>query len=337
MLETGAKSLTPTLWIRTAAGPKTGFGHVRRTCVLARVLRNRCTPLFLLNPDDSSSRKLIEDEHFACSPFTDQLWTGATPAAILIDTRDTSGLQRFIARAKDLAVPVISIHDLGLELLPSDIIIDGSVAPPPRDRFPHGTRYYSGPDYMVLDPLYGRLHQRPREIRNNIQSVFINFGGGDSAKYYETVLLGLKLWNKSIDVTGTPGFVQWGQESLKARDWRPMNFHWESENPHDHLFEADIAITAGGISGYEALCAGTPLLALSYDSLQQITIEKLSAVGACIDLGFGDTLNPECLASVLSDLDHDQSRRRNLSTCGRLLVDGRGAERVARIIRRTLL
>lgn len=337
MPETGAKSLTPTLWIHTAAGPKTGFGHVRRTCILARALQNRCTPLFLLNPDDSWSRKIIEDEHFTCSPRADELWTDAAPAAILIDTRDTSGLESFIARAKDLAVPVISIHDLGLALLPSDIIIDGSVAPPPRDRFPQGTRYYCGPDYMVLDPLYGLLHQRPKEIRNGIRSVFINLGGGDSARYYETVLLGLKLWNRRIDVTGTSGFVQWGQESLEARDWRPINLRWESENLQEHLFEADIAITAGGIAGYEALCAGTPLLALSYDSLQQITIAGLSAVGACIDLSFGDALQPESLASVLSDLEHDTPRRRNLSTSGRLLVDGRGAERVSSIIRGALL
>ena len=142
--------------------PKTGFGHVRRTCILARASRTDA-PLFLLNPDDSWSRKMIEDEHFTCSPRADELWTDAAPAAILIDTRDTSGLESFIARAKDLAVPVISIHDLGLALLPSDIIIDGSVAPPPRDRFPQGTRYYCGPDYMVLDPRTACSTKGPRK------------------------------------------------------------------------------------------------------------------------------------------------------------------------------
>jgi spore coat polysaccharide biosynthesis predicted glycosyltransferase SpsG len=334
----GASNPAPVLWVRTAAGPGIGFGHLRRCFVLAGILQDYCLPLFLLDCDNSlTGREIIKQGlDFDCSGL-ESVWERLPlPAGILIDTRLTEGLNAFIATARSRAIPIISIHDLGLSPVASDIAIDGSAVPVKRNDFPLSDRVFGGTDFMVLDPAYGALNQRRKPIREQIRTVFINLGGGDSSRYFPAILEGLKSWQRELEVIGVPGFVSWGQEALGGQDWHPLRFRWESENIEDLLFNADVAITAGGLSAYEALCAGTPLAALSYDELQQHTISTLAGKGACIDLGPGAALDPVFLSKTIASLNLDIAKRTSLSASGRDLVDGLGAERVARIIRQTI-
>lgn len=326
------------LWIRTASGPDIGFGHLRRCMVLAQSLLDCSSPLFLLNPHDHWSREQLANQ--GCNYFCESLdnpWSVLTdPAAILIDTRIAEGLSRLITTARNRGIPVISIHDLGLNPLPSDIVIDGSIAPASSSSATRDARFFLGTDYMVLDPAYKLLHQQQRKMREKIGIVVINLGGGCFPAYFRKTLEGLKQWGREVEVIGVKGFTSWGQEALAEMEWKPLHFRWESGSIGRCLFNADIAITAGGLSGYEALCAGTPLLALSCDHLQQVTVSKLSAAGACVDLGPGDELDPSRLAGTLAALDADCEKRKHLSLKGRSMVDGRGAERVSQIIRQSI-
>ena len=326
------------LWIHTASSPRMGFGHLRRSLVIAESLQDYCTPVFILDPDDVWSRQHLEDKSYECfSRGVEEAWDLLPePAAILLDTRLSSGLNALIAVAKSRRIPVISIHDLGLNNIHSDVFIDGSIVPPNPDSLYPDTKYFTGTEYMILDPIYRILSLQNKVIGKQIRSVFVNLGGGNSGKFYWKVLKGLKLWSRELEVIGVPGFVSWGQEVLAKSDWSPLHFRWEGCDFERLLFQADLAITAGGISAYEVLCTGTPLLALSYDHLQRITVKRLSRLGACIDLGLGEEMIPDTLAQTLNILESDISRRRTASLNGRRIVDGEGASRVARIIRQSV-
>lgn len=291
--------------------------------------------MFLLDPEDQwSERHLATLDLRTFREGFDAAWMMLPdPAAILLDTRLTKGLDILMMRARSQGVPVISIHDLGLNPLPSDVMIDGSIAPEHHDFSRPHAAYFGGTEYMVLDPVYGNLHQQRRTMRKEIRSIFINLGGGDSGDFYLKVLNGIKRWAREVEVIGVPGFTSWGQEELANNDWHPMRFRWVSEDIEKHLVRADLAITAGGISAYEALCTGTPLLALSYDRLQQSTITMLAHSNACIDLGPGNRLESDELAEILSLIESDIEIRERLSDRGKQIVDGLGAERVVRIIR----
>jgi spore coat polysaccharide biosynthesis predicted glycosyltransferase SpsG len=350
MILTSAKTMTfmpqlfpasgfSSLWIRTAASPQIGFGHLRRTLVIAEALRDCCMPVFLLDPQDVWSKGHLKDQN--CDLFDggiENAWDILPdPAAILIDTRLPHGLNELISRARNRGIPVISIHDLGLNMLPSDIIIDGSIVPLDQSVTYRNARSFSGAEYMVLDPIYRILSLQEKTIQEKIRTIYINLGGGNSGQYYWKVLKGLKLWGREIEVIGVPGFVSWGQEVLAKIDWGPLHFRWESRDIERLLFNADLAITAGGISAYEALCTGTPLLALSYDRLQKRTVRRMSRSCACIDLGLGEELVPDRLAGILAGIDVDCTNRKTLSRRGRNLVDGLGSERVAQIMRQSIL
>ncbi|MCL2877290.1 MAG: hypothetical protein FWF13_00755 [Acidobacteria bacterium] len=358
MAITGAKKLTaapevrkkshesgrfPPLWIHTAAGPQMGFGHLGRCMILAGELRDCARAFFVLRPDDPWSVGPLKAHGFKYQnvDFSD-LWreSAIRPAAVLIDTRLSGGLDAFISTAKEKNVPVLSLHDSGLNPLCSDIAVDGSIAGTSHRDLP-ARRTFVGPAYMVLDPALHKLRRRPLLIGNEIRSIFVGLGGGDARKYFSRVLDGLRLWaagtERAVEVTGMRGFVDWGQDDFNDETLRPLRFHWESGPAAGFLRNSDLAVTSGGVSAYEALCSGTPLLALSWDSLQQATIDRIDEAGGCVNLGAGNDLAPEFLAGLLEKMAGDAAAREKMARCGMKIVDGRGAKRVAAIVRRAIL
>jgi len=326
-------------WVRTAAGPSIGFGHLRRTLALASMLENVAEPCFLVDSDDFWTRREAGDRGWKCIEFRpDQPWncSGSVPALILIDTRQEEGLLAMIREARRRGVGVASIHDLGLNPVPSDVGIDGSVSPDFGDNGP--AKAYTGLRYLVLDSSYGVEARFPKLIRQKLQTIVVNLGGGDSSRYFLKVLKGLLLWDRDVEVVGIRGFVSWGQDQLRAGDWRPLRFRWaERDEPLPELLRnADLAITAGGLSAFEALCSGTPLMALSYDVHQHRTVSALAKAGLCVDLQCGETLEPQRIPSLVAALEKDQSLRQKMSLVGRRMVDGKGAERVRRILQRLM-
>ncbi len=327
----------PHLWIRTVASPSIGFGHLRRSMTIARMLSGVLHPVFLHDPSDQWTQDEVAMQGWTLETLeSPNLWSGRRmPSGLLIDTREEAGLGVLISEARRRSVPVLSIHDLGLNPLPSDVVIDGSIFPNTVDFPRRDTAYYTGTAYLVLDPAFSMLHQQRKRIRERIKSVVINLGGGDSRRYFETVLEGLRSWGRELEVTGLPGFTHWGQEALAERDWSPLEFRWaEREQAVERLlFRADLAITAGGLASFEALCVGTPLLALAYDGFQHFTVSMLAKADACVDLGEGIYLKPSSIPPILDSLEGVAGRRERLSCRGRQIVDGRGAERVCRLIR----
>jgi spore coat polysaccharide biosynthesis predicted glycosyltransferase SpsG len=329
------------LCVRTAAGPTLGFGHLRRTLLLARMLRPHVSPLFLLDPDDLHSREQVARAEFAYEAFKPgEPWPGhISPSAILIDTRIRKGVARMISEARRRAIPVVSIHDLGLMPVASDLAIDGSIRPFATGKRHERTKYCAGLSYLVLDPVYALSRRPARPIRRHIGKVVINLGGGDSGRYFRRVLEGLRWTGLNLDVVGIPGFVCWGQEELARECWHPLRFRWAEKNEPiaELMLCADLAVTAGGLSAYEALCVGTPLCALSYDRKQRMAVRALAESGLCLDLGYGESLTPARFSFHWRRLAGDPKLRRTLAEKGRRAVDGRGAQRVCRLLRSIMM
>ena len=325
------------LLIRTAAGPAIGFGHLKRSLVVARHIQMHACPLFLLDPADIWAKEQVMLHGFEFAHFDRRRpWPAQSGiAAVLVDTRQRSGLHRLICEAHRHGVPVASIHDLGLLPLPSDVTIDGSIRPGRAAASGRRAAEFSGTDYLVLDEAYSEFRYREKRISPRIHRVAINLGGGDSSRYFRGILSGLSAAGAALQVVGFPGYCSWGQEELSRADWGTIQFRWL--HPHEvaakAILAADLVISAGGLSAYEALCLGTPLCALAFDRHQEMTVAALAHAGAAAVLHRGRILDPSLVAASFRELDADRARRQTLSLKGRGIVDGNGAKRVTRILR----
>jgi spore coat polysaccharide biosynthesis predicted glycosyltransferase SpsG len=322
--------------VRTAAGPGIGFGHLRRTLILARKLRRSARPCFLLDLEDGWSQDQVQSAGFEYRCFNSRRpWSGLESAdALLVDTRQRAGLNRLVSEARARGIPVASIHDLGLVPLASDVVIDGSM-PPTAVRFPRiDTTFYTGTDYLVLGDACSRFHRKCKTVRTRISRVVINLGGGDGSRFFRRVLFGLRAVRLPLEVIGLPGFCSWGQEKVAKALWKPLRFRWlhPKEDVAELMFDADLVISAGGLSAFETLCIGTPLCALSFDRYQAAAINAIAHAGACLNLGPGARLRCDMVRRRFVELNENPELRRRLSRCGRRLVDGGGRLRVGRIL-----
>jgi len=205
----------PRLWIRTASGPSIGFGHLRRSLILARKIRARMKPLFLLDKSDCGSREQVRAAGFEFTRFDPALLIRASsfPVGLLIDTREKRGLQSLIRDLQCQSIPVISIHDLGLAPLPSDVVIDGSLQPGSPISGPNGARHYMGPDYLVIEP-DSSIRERAGPMPAAASKIVVGLGGGDTRFSFRRVLEALRRTRKELSILGIPGYSRWGQEEL---------------------------------------------------------------------------------------------------------------------------
>jgi spore coat polysaccharide biosynthesis predicted glycosyltransferase SpsG len=96
------------------------------------------------------------------------------------------------------------------------------------------------------------------------------------------------------------------------------------------MLEADLAVTAAGMTLYECLASGTPVVATCLADNQRPNFEALSRAGLIMR---GEPL----LSKAVLRLAEDAALREALSARGREVVDGKGAPRVAAEILRAAL
>src|SRR2546422_523168 len=91
---------------------------------------------------------------------------------------------------------------------------------------------------------------------------------------------------------------------------------------HGLMLRSDLAVTGGGMTVYECLAAGTPVVGVCLADNQRPNIDALSRAGLI------ESAEPS-LEDAIRYLATDSALRRRMSGEGRRRVDGSGAERVA--------
>lgn len=96
-----------------------------------------------------------------------------------------------------------------------------------------------------------------------------------------------------------------------------------------YLFQsARFAVTALGMTTYEAACFGVPTASINWSEDHELTAQALEDLGVTVNLGLWD--NPDWnKMGTFVDKMHNEGAWRKMSEAGRALVDGKGAGRVA--------
>jgi spore coat polysaccharide biosynthesis predicted glycosyltransferase SpsG len=101
-------------------------------------------------------------------------------------------------------------------------------------------------------------------------------------------------------------------------------------------WEADLAITAGGLTMFELACVGTPSIVVCGEPFEVEPGIRLDKAGAVVSLGFGGGVDYAKLPDLVDDLSNGVEVRRRMSARGKESVDGRGCERTVGLIRERL-
>ena len=299
---------------RLAAGPRIGYGHLVRATVLAGAMK---TPAVVSLRGNAVARKTAG--RLGCQVRGGSarvLLAALHPDLVVIDDPSEHAATAWCLVARSEGIPVASVHDLGIGYCGADLTIDGSVTRPAGR--PTGPALL-GPRYAIVAPRADHAARRSR-------TVLVALGGGPR----HGVALGIAraIRHACPDVTVR---VASGHAPASAR---PVINGVEWLGPQrglgDELARASIAVVGGGVTLYEACREGTPAVAIAVVPAQRPTIHAFARAGAVLDAG--PTAPPARTARVVETLLNDAVLRRRIGRTARLMIDGRGANRVAQVL-----
>lgn len=311
----------PFALFRVAAGPRIGYGHLRRATVLARALRRSCV-LSLRGGAPAPAT-------WAQAPATARSAIALRPRLLVLDDPRAEFALPWVHEARRRGVPTASLHDLGLASLPTDLAIDGSLPRGPRLREARGR--LAGVGHAVLDV----PRSAPRATRGaaGAPRVLVSFGGGDHRGLLPATIAALCRWLPGAHIIVPAGlgpvpFV------LERPGGGRLDLVMAADGLGPLLRRVDLAILGGGLTLYEAAALGVPAIAVPVVAAQRPTVRAFARAGAALavtDSGGCDDVGRR-LARRAHRLWTDEPRRRLMAARGRQTVDGQGAARVARAL-----
>lgn len=194
-----------------------------------------------------------------------------------------------------------------------------------------------GPHFALLRPefLQARQQMIDRRSTSEVLSILVSMGGMDSANSTADVLKVLEriAAQHSISVSVVMGgnsphlkTVQSGIASLSM----PTELWVDSTQMAELMASHDIAIGAAGGTSWERCCMGLPTVLQIQADNQRFVGESLQRSGAA--LLHEDPSDLAALESLVCYLIDNEEVRMSMSQQCATLVDGRGAERVAKIM-----
>lgn len=189
-----------------------------------------------------------------------------------------------------------------------------------------------GPSFALLRPEF-MMATAERHTPEVAGKLLVTLGGSDPANATQMVLTALRdLPLEGFEATVVIGGSNPRRSELQqmaAGIGRHIRVVYDAPNMATLMTWADLAVATASVTTLEMACLGLPAVLLILAENQRLIAEYLGDHGLALNLGWHHQLNPDRLRNAIVALARDPAARARLSTCGRALVDGRGALRVA--------
>lgn len=313
----------------------TGYGHITRCLSLYQAFIERnIIPTLYINGDDECKSFIPETKYeiFDWLNNQDGLLDKVKGSEIIIIDSYLASLDLYEKVAACTTFPIYIDDYMRLDY-PEGTVLNGSINAE-HLKYPSlaGRNYLLGPKYIPLRKDFWQ--SREKQIKSDIQSVLITFGGQDLSNLTPRILRFLVRnqpeLNKKIIVGG--GFKNLDL-IYEAKDMNTEIYNSPSSAEMMRvMFESDIAISAAGQTIYELARVGVPTIAISIAANQKNNLAGwIKEEFLSVEFN-NDTVNLENRLLVVFNNYKKRDIRFKLSTIGRKKVDGLGARRVVQSI-----
>lgn len=311
-----------------AAGPSVGGGHVMRSLTLARALAARGADCaFAATPEVA----VVLD---AFAPDMARADTDAGFDALVFDSYAlTAQDHRAVAQGR----PTLVIDDLADRPLAADLVLDAGPARKAQDYaglVPDGAQLLLGPNYAPVRPAFADLRNDAlarRAERRPVQRVLVSLGltdvGGITGRVAR--LLQPILGEARLDLVVGGGAPSLAELWALAGDDPRIELHVDTQHMPQLVFDADLAIGAGGSTTWERCVLALPALTLILADNQVAAARALEAAGVTPCLEVGAAGFETAFVREVEGLLASGERQAELSAASATVCDGRGADRVA--------
>ncbi len=341
-----------TLILRADASIAMGTGHVMRCLALAQAWQDQARQEqgwamhFCHGRDDgrpaknASAPKSLKSLTVAAIPGSLQ---DAAQVVKLARARNSNwivvdGYQfevEYQRRLKAAGLKVLVVDDTGhAGAYVADLVLDQN-AHATKDFYQQRESYSQlllGPRYALLRREFRPWREWKREIAPVARKVLLTVGGSDPDNVSIRIIRGLGLLaENNLETTIVAGGANPHIDSLEEEIGRMGGRFRLVRDTFDMprlMADADVAISAAGITCWELCLLGLPAVLIDVAENQTPVAHELERRGVAIYAGRSQQVTPEDIAARLRLLLAVPERRAAMSERGRRLVDGGGAERV---------
>lgn len=228
------------------------------------------------------------------------------------------------------------IDDLADRAHVCDLLLDQTLDSGAAERYqklvPVLCRRLLGPRYALLRSEFIRERTKKPVHTGKVNRLLVFLGGSDPGNYTSIALDALDLIKKrrfQVDVVVGSINVHRGDIERRCREMPDVRFHCDVLDMASLLAASDLVIGAGGTNTWERACLGLPSIVIAVAPNQRVQTAAMAELGAIIELPARD-LSPQVIAGAITMLMANPDRLCEMSRISAGLVDGRGAERVAR-------
>lgn len=332
------------LLIRADAGSKIGTGHVMRCIALGQAIRRMGGQVdFVCGPLPGRLEQRILNEGFGLATIN-------SPAGSIDDARELNNLlaeqmpdwllldgYNFTDEYQDELdlqnSRLVCIDDFGhASHQRAGLVVNQNIYSNPRD-YSH-VASLTGPKYTMLrDEFVSPSDADKPQIPLRAKRLLVTFGGADPENMTARVLSSIDeatVEGSSIDVILGPCFEHFEMLKALTKTSRScIRLHRNVDNMYVLMNRIQLAITGGGTTCYELARCGIPSVVIPIAGNQYAIAEKLGALGIAefVDpSGLQDGRLKRRISKIIRDVD----RRRDMSEISQKMIDGQGANRVAR-------
>jgi UDP-2,4-diacetamido-2,4,6-trideoxy-beta-L-altropyranose hydrolase len=345
------KSMSESILIRADAGAEIGTGHLMRCLALAQAwIAEGGRITFLSCCDSPAFRHRVNGEGARFVPLraahpdptdwqtTARLLKRLQPDWLVIDGYHFGPDYQGAVRAA--GVRVLAIDDLAQwPEYHADILLNQNLDAKnlhySRDR---DTKLILGMRYVMMRREFLNWRGRPRRFAPVGHRLLVTMGGSDPGNVTLKVIRALDAVHlpglEAVIVAGVsnPHYRQLLRMANPRRPW--LRVERNVQNMPGLMAWADMALTTAGGTLWELLFMGCPTMSFTRMPVQEADYRDLEQRGVMRCLGNELAAKPEPVAAAIRDVAHSAAVRRRMSALGRRLVDGQGAARVVRAMRR---
>ena len=182
-----------------------------------------------------------------------------------------------------------------------------------------------------MSPVFQQKHYIPKVNKEQVETILVTQGGSDTHGYTPKIIRALYDIPNDINfnVIIGPNFSHY-QELDEALHDAPRNFTIikDKGDLSELMFQADLAISAAGITLFELACMGVSTIVICGELYEVETANRLQKVGFGINLGFGKYIEEKKISNTVFQLMNDINSRLTMSKKGKELIDGNGVKRM---------
>lgn len=319
------------------------MGRVARCLALANALQRRRYQMTFISQIDNSSwpdrirrfRHTIARTAYAAGSDEDRAEIllevdRRNPVVVITDSPAID--EEYLAMLSTRVPLLISLDEQAKHRFPSDLVLNPTLGLSGKDYslYP-GTQLVAGDKYVMIRSEFRRARGVRATEPGGPTRVLLALGGGETgaatAKFVKALL-------QHKGIAKIDAVVGAGKQGRKCLDELAAEYADRVSVSHDvrdlasRMTKAHLLVTGGGNTCLEAACVGIPTVIVTQHPHHELNATWMEEIGVAHYLGSQDKVTGDQLLGTVVEILEDNFERKAMSRSGRMLVDGRGADRI---------